>query len=459
MAGASQPQALSPPQNALTPETLPTQLQADAAAAPMAPGMGGGIQMDDWDDDEPPTNIYSKETAAEMAQAALSGAARADDMLSSPAIQAPEFEDESKVISSVPSPLSKSMPLIFIGVGAAVVVLAIVIVVMLVFGRESLGTLQLDIQPSDDLKVVIDGSKTLPGNRSPFIVDLKPGNHVITIERNGYNASQVEIPMDKGQNVNRTVTLERKATGFFLETDPPGASVWINDRPLDEKTPFTKSDLDPGTYVVRIAKGEKYAPKTIEIVVEEGQITELPKKVLDLKAVELTFKTNPPGAKATLIQGDDRQEIGLTPITKVIDTTKEYQVKYSKDGYTDVVKAVEYPPGQDKIVLATVTLWQQQKPTGYKPPKHEGGGGGGGAAVISDTGGGGGGMGTLSVQTRPWSKVYINGQFIKNTPLVNYKLKPGSYQVTLENPTYNIKKSYSVKIRAGKTTTLVKTLI
>jgi serine/threonine-protein kinase len=79
--------------------------------------------------------------------------------------------------------------------------------------------------------------------------------------------------------------------------------------------------------------------------------------------------------------------------------------------------------------------------------------------VSSGSGSGGGGMGTLSVQTRPWSKVYINGRFIKNTPLVNYKLKPGSYKVTLENPNYNIKKSYSAKIRSGKTTTLVKTLI
>jgi serine/threonine-protein kinase len=67
--------------------------------------------------------------------------------------------------------------------------------------------------------------------------------------------------------------------------------------------------------------------------------------------------------------------------------------------------------------------------------------------------------GKLSVQTKPWSTVFINGKKIKNTPLVNYSLKPGTYTVTVENPTYNIRKTYRVKIKPGATTTLVKTLI
>jgi len=42
---------------------------------------------------------------------------------------------------------------------------------------------------------------------------------------------------------------------------------------------------------------------------------------------------------------------------------------------------------------------------------------------------------------------------------VNHKLKAGTYTVTVENPSYNIKKTFRVPIKAGKTTTLVKTLI
>jgi serine/threonine-protein kinase len=68
-------------------------------------------------------------------------------------------------------------------------------------------------------------------------------------------------------------------------------------------------------------------------------------------------------------------------------------------------------------------------------------------------------MGTLSVQTRPWSKVYINGKFIKNTPLVRYQLKAGVYRVTVEDSTNNIKKDFRATIKAGQSTTLVKRLM
>ena len=80
-------------------------------------------------------------------------------------------------------------------------------------------------------------------------------------------------------------------------------------------------------------------------------------------------------------------------------------------------------------------------------------------ATIGPPSGGGGKPGALSVQTKPWSKVSINGQFIKNTPLVNHPLKPGTYTVTVENPNFNIKKTYRVKIKSGEITTLVKSLM
>ena len=63
------------------------------------------------------------------------------------------------------------------------------------------------------------------------------------------------------------------------------------------------------------------------------------------------------------------------------------------------------------------------------------------------------------MQTRPWSKVYVDGKFIKNTPLVNFQLKAGRHKVTVKNPSYNITKTYTVVIKPGKTNTLVKTLI
>ena len=67
--------------------------------------------------------------------------------------------------------------------------------------------------------------------------------------------------------------------------------------------------------------------------------------------------------------------------------------------------------------------------------------------------------GTLSVRTRPWSKVYIDGKFIKNTPLIKHRLKAGTYRITVENVAYRIKKNFRTTIRAGELTTLAQDLL
>ena len=69
------------------------------------------------------------------------------------------------------------------------------------------------------------------------------------------------------------------------------------------------------------------------------------------------------------------------------------------------------------------------------------------------------GMGELSVQTRPWSRVSIDGKYIKNTPIVRYPLKAGDHTVTLENPQFNIKLDYQVTIIPGERSSLVTYLL
>lgn len=71
---------------------------------------------------------------------------------------------------------------------------------------------------------------------------------------------------------------------------------------------------------------------------------------------------------------------------------------------------------------------------------------------------GGTGPGTLRINTRPWSQVYVDGRLIGNTPQMNIPLPAGSHRVTLVNPDYNIRQSVNVTIEAGQVTTRVLTL-
>ncbi|MDQ3035275.1 MAG: PEGA domain-containing protein, partial [Myxococcota bacterium] len=80
------------------------------------------------------------------------------------------------------------------------------------------------------------------------------------------------------------------------------------------------------------------------------------------------------------------------------------------------------------------------------------------------TGGGGearataGGPGTLRINTRPWSQVFVDGRLIGNTPQMNIPLPAGRHTVTLVNSDFNIRHTITVEIAAGQTETRVLTL-
>lgn len=58
--------------------------------------------------------------------------------------------------------------------------------------------------------------------------------------------------------------------------------------------------------------------------------------------------------------------------------------------------------------------------------------------------------GTLTLDTTPWSEVFLKGKKLGDTPLVDYPLNAGV--LTLVNEQLNVRKVIEVEIRAGNTT-------
>jgi eukaryotic-like serine/threonine-protein kinase len=69
--------------------------------------------------------------------------------------------------------------------------------------------------------------------------------------------------------------------------------------------------------------------------------------------------------------------------------------------------------------------------------------------------GGGASKGTLRVNTRPWSRVFVDGKLIGNTPQMNITLPAGKHQLKLVNPDFGMTKTLSVEIGAGQVVTKV----
>ncbi len=68
------------------------------------------------------------------------------------------------------------------------------------------------------------------------------------------------------------------------------------------------------------------------------------------------------------------------------------------------------------------------------------------------------GTGTLRINTRPWSQVFVDGQLVGNTPQHNIQLRAGTHRITLVNAEFNIREVVSIDIVAGQTVTRALTL-
>jgi hypothetical protein len=63
--------------------------------------------------------------------------------------------------------------------------------------------------------------------------------------------------------------------------------------------------------------------------------------------------------------------------------------------------------------------------------------------------------GTLRINSRPWSRVYIDGRLVGNTPQMQLTLSPGWHTVTLVNPEFGVQKVLTIRIKPGESTTKI----
>jgi hypothetical protein len=65
------------------------------------------------------------------------------------------------------------------------------------------------------------------------------------------------------------------------------------------------------------------------------------------------------------------------------------------------------------------------------------------------------GKGTLRINSRPWSKIYVDGRLVGNTPQMGIMLGAGRHTVTLVNPDFGLRKVLTVTIKRGEVATKI----
>lgn len=137
-----------------------------------------------------------------------------------------------------------------------------------IFDYKPMGTLTVfSVPPSAE--VMISGKKE---GETPFEKMLLTGDYTLILKKSGYYDEKREIKIEENKSTEIFVSMEPFTNSkISVETDPPGAGVFINNR-KSGITPYTERNLRSGTYEIKIEK-ENY--ETITKKVEIGSGTDI----------------------------------------------------------------------------------------------------------------------------------------------------------------------------------------
>ncbi|MFH0900043.1 MAG: serine/threonine-protein kinase [Pseudomonadota bacterium] len=246
-------------------------------------------------------------------------------------------------------------------------------------------------------------------------------------------------------------------------TDPVGAEVTVDGSSLGPAP--CRAALAAGQHLVVVGAAPGFLPKTQAVDVEPGRPGVV---TIRLEAMEIfgEFVSDPPGARVTLVAGDERQRLGLSPIKHELDPRKRYEAVFEREGFATEIKPVAIdgnPLQRIAVVMRKVTL---ARPGGGAGTGQQGGGQvapvgqqnqGGGKDGTPPRGDGASKTGFLSVGAMPPCKIYIDGRDTGLfTPQRRLEVPAGSRKITLVNAEFGIKEGFSVEVQAGQEQKLLK---
>ncbi|HEX4354580.1 MAG TPA: PEGA domain-containing protein, partial [Polyangiales bacterium] len=315
----------------------------------------------------------------------------------------------------------KNRPM-FVAVAAVIAIVGSIVLGLLVFGQREPGTVHLVTVPGR-VSVKVDG-RALGVSTSPFVIgELSAGKrHDIEVSSAGFRPWSSSVELQPGQVLALPeVHLEAIETGFTLASQPIGATVFIDGRQLAQATPLRVIDLQPGDHRIRV-EHEGYAPWESGLHATTGTV--LPLQAVNLQPLAAAEAAPPPSAAhAPAYAQTWRRHAG---------SDSEGTGRSSSDSESSAPSmsaATKAPP-----------------PEPAPEPEH---------AEPSESAPSSGGTGTLRVNTRPWSQVFVDGKAFGTTPRMNITIEAGSHTLTLVNDEFSIRKTVEVTVQAGKVETVV----
>jgi len=202
-----------------------------------------------------------------------------------------------------------------------------------------------------------------------------------------------------------------------INSEPTGAKAYVDGRPVGA-TPVKVPGIKPNVaHTVRLEL-DGYEDWSGAFKAGSGG-SEVVSAMMKEIVFSLDVSTKPPGARVLLDGWDTGRK---TPTTlEALKPRKTYTVRLELNGYEPYEEHVSSDgAGRKSITAELVQLF-----------------------------------GELTINTRPWAFVFVDGEKIGMTPLAGVRLPAGEHEVTLANPKQELRKRLKVVIKPDETTRIV----
>jgi hypothetical protein len=287
------------------------------------------------------------------------------------------------------------------------------------------GKVEITAVPAD-ATILVDNVKV--ADHAPFTLEKPPGPYTVSVMRPGYTRNDQSVEIRAGQLANLQVVLEAAAdTGFELTSDPPGGLVWLDGNAMSgpdgqARTDFRAYRIPPGKHVLEIKGDPKRHPWKEEILVEPGLIKKVKATLLPVGSEGGRAPSAPPaptpapGAPASPLAQGGEPHPGA-PSAGVRRRPRPAR-----------------PEAEDES-SSSVPVPTPSRPSRSAP------------AGSDDTGGG---DCSITVGTRPWSEIWIDGKNTGRHTPYSESIPCGKHKLTFKRPDLNLQRTENITVRSGE---------
>jgi hypothetical protein len=215
----------------------------------------------------------------------------------------------------------------------------------------NMGTLEIQSIPNG-ANVFLDGK---PRGKTPFSEKIEQGERKIRVELKGYNTHEQNIVVTKDAKKDVAVTLQLLPGNLNVKTNPPGASVTLNDRQY-QNSPVEIKDLQPGDYKLKVEK-EGRDPVEKDVKITAGETSDVLIS-LDSNWGGIDLVANPPGVTIYI----DGRKLGVSAEGEDKLTSKVFEIRSLSSQEHTIKIAHKRAVPTEKEIKVKVTKGQITRP-------------------------------------------------------------------------------------------------